>query len=362
MIDIGFSTTPDYTGLNPPKFVKISKIYNTVLIPKHDVPHFVQPADTISFGIDNRTIKQKVGLHSGFITLYNKEYYYFYIIPGFPSDAFNKKSYSIFIGDKQLSLNTFFDSSYSAKLINGLLILPNNFNYTFNHTNYSIVLANNKNLFTNIIKQDNKYNYYMANTNNTLLYILNSQNTTSLYELNNSFQDAYIRPLFNKNYPLGSCKISAKGVSNYRLLFGNNIFRFKDSINIDHLPAGQYKIVFLDNKDNPITINTVNNNIIQQDSFNISIDRRQAPKTTQSSILTVPYLDKPDINYSNLVINLKPYHTTFELFGPQNFARKYNTGFQQLHNIIPGEYYIKYQDINVKILVIKNDNNYFSNQ
>lgn len=360
MIDIGYSTTVDYTGLNPPKFVKIHKIYNTVLIPKHDVSNFIQPTDTISFAINNKIIKQKAGLYSGSITLYNREYYYFYIIPGFSIDS-NQKSYSIFIGDKQLSLNTYLDPSYSAKLINGLLILPNNFNYAFNHTNYSIILADNKNLFTHIIKQDNKYNYYMANTNNTLLYVLDERNLTSLYTINNSLEDIYIRPLFNKNYPLGSCRISSKGVSNYRILFGDNIFRFKDSINIDNLPAGQYSIRFLDNNDNPITINTANNTIINQDKLDITINKRNRSNITQSSIVSPPLLDKPSPNYSNLTINLKPYTIFFELFGPHNFYRKFNKGFQILHNIIPGEYHIKSKNIDQKILVIKNDNNYFSN-
>lgn len=361
MIDIGYSITQDYTGLNPPKFVSINKICNTVLIPRLQISHYIQPTDTVSFLINNKIVKQKIGLDSGFVRLYDKEYYYFYIIPGFSIDS-NSKKYSIFIEDKEILLNTFFDTTYSAKLINALLVLPNNYNYAFNHTNYAIVLANNKNLFTHIFKQDNKYNYYMANTNTTLLYILNSQNTTTLYELNNTYQDIYIRPLFNKNYPLGSCRIEAKGVNIDRIAFGNNIFKFKDSINIDYLLAGSYSVRFLDNKDNLLIINNVNNDTIQQDSFDITIPRSIPQTQTRSSILTIPYLDKPKTDYSNLIINLKPYNIKFELFGPLNFYRHYTNGYQQLHNIIPGEYNIKYKGINKKILVIKNDTNYFSNK
>ncbi len=359
MIDIEYSTTPDFTPLNPPKFVKINQTQNTVLIPRDEISLFVQPTDIVSFVINNRTIKQKVGLDSGFVRLYNTEYYYFYIIPGFPVDPMNRTC-GLIINNQHITLNRFFDSSRSAKLINGLLILPNNFGYAFNHTNYGIVLTNNKNIFTNILKQDNKYSYYMANTNNTLLYILDNKNTNTLYAINNTY-DSYIRPLFNKNYPLGTCRISSKGVDTYRMLFGNNIFRFKDTINIDYLPAGQYKIGFLDNKDNLITINRANNIVINNNSLDITISSRSQQTKKESSILTSLHLDKPQTNYSNLTINLKPHNTPFELIGPAEFNRQYKTGFQQLHNILPGEYTIKYKNTSLKILVIKNDNNYFSN-
>lgn len=359
MIDIEYTTTSDYTKLNPPKFIKPNKILNTVLIPRESIKNPIVPTDTVTFIIGNKTIKQKVGLDSGIIQLYNRYYYYFYIVPGL-TYQFNN-SYSISIENNIVQLNTYFDSSYSAKLINGLLVLPNNFNYAFNHTNYGIILYDNKNILTRIFKQDNKYNYYMANTNNTLLYILNNENTKSLYEINNNFQDIYIRPLYNRNYPLGSCRISSKGVNDCRLLFGNNILKFKNTISIEHLPVGKYNIRFLDKDNNLITINTANNKIINKDTLEINIDQKKFTTTTSSSIVTTAHLDKPALGTSNLIINLKPYKTQFELIGPNNFYRKFYIGYQQLHNILPGEYHIKSKSINDKILVIKNDNNYYSN-
>jgi hypothetical protein len=222
-------------------------------------------------------------------------------------------------------------------------------------------MYNNRNIFTHILKQENKYSYYMPNTNNTILHVLDTKNINLLSTIGNGLQDLYIRPLFNRNYSLGSCNISIEGVDNCRILFGNNISIFKDTINIGYLPAGQYKVAFLDDKDNPITITSVNGNIIDQDSFHIKIDRRLLSNQTQTSLLSKDILDKPSPEYSNLTINLTPHNTSFELFGPNNFYRSFKKGFQQLHNIIPGEYNIKYKNITKTILVIKNDNNYFSN-
>jgi hypothetical protein len=300
-----------------------------------------------------------VGLDSGLIDLYNKPYYYFYLIPGFPIEY--NASYEIFIDDKLIKLKNYLDPVYTAKIINGLFILPNNFNYAFNHTSLAITMYNNRNIFTHILKQENKYSYYMPNTNNTILHVLDTKNINLLSTIGNGLQDLYIRPLFNRNYSLGSCNISIEGVDNCRILFGNNISIFKDTINIGYLPAGQYKVAFLDDKDNPITITSVNGNIIDQDSFHIKIDRRLLSNQTQTSLLSKDILDKPSPEYSNLTINLTPHNTSFELFGPNNFYRSFKKGFQQLHNIIPGEYNIKYKNITKTILVIKNDNNYFSN-
>lgn len=357
MLNIEYSTKPDYSSLNPPKFVKILKIYNTILIPIDQINNNISPSDTVSFSYNKKIIKQKVGLDCGIVEFYNKKYYYFYLVPGFsagPPDA-------IIINDESIKLNKYFDPKYQAKIINGLLVLDKNFNYLFNHTNYSIVLSNNKNILTNILKHESKYNYYTANTNNTILHILNPINKDAIYELNNTYNDIYIRPLFSKNYPLGQCLITAEGVSNIRIKIGNNIFKFNKTINIDHLPSGDYNIVFLDNNNNTIDISTLNDKPWNNSSFNLKIDKILSAKKTQSSLIESNQFGKPKKNFSNLLINLYPYNTGFEIIGPNNFYKKFDTGYQKLENIEPGIYNIKFRNTDKEVLVIKNDNNYFSN-
>lgn len=357
MLNIRYSTTPDYSGLNPPQFVKILKIYNTILIPIDQIGNEIQPSDTVSFLYNKKIIKQKAGIGNGTVKLYNKEYYYFYIVPGFSSYIPD----SIILNDQSIKLNKHFDPQYQAKIVNGLLVLDNNFNYLFSHINYAITLVNNKNIFTNIIRFENKYNYYSFNTNNTLLHILNPINNACLYELNNTYSDIYIRPLFNKNYPLGRCLISSEGVSNIRIKIGNNIFRFNETINIDHLPSGNYNIVFLDKDNNTIDISTLNNKSWNKSNFNIKIDKLVSNQSTQSSLTEAAQFSTPKKNFSNLLINIYPYNTAFEIFGPNNYYKKFSTGYQKLENIESGIYNIKFRNTNKEILVIKNDNNYFSN-
>lgn len=362
MLSVSYNTTPDYSSLNPPKFVNINRIYNTILIPKEYITNPIQPTDIITIIANNKNIKHKVGLDSGIISFYDKMYYYFYLVPGLSIDNNYRNKYEIMIEDKQIRLNTTFDASHSAKLINGLLVLPNNFNYLFNHTNYGIIRANNKNLFVNILKQQNKYNHYAANTHNTLLYILDEKNTNSLHEINNSYTDSSIRPLFNNNYPLGSCDIQIKGVDNIRIKFGNQSLKLKDKISINYLPSGKYEACFLDSSNNPLIINKMNNTDFNKIFFDVNIESISHSAKTQSSLLVNNNAQiQPNKNYSNLVINLCPYKTSFELFGPNNFYKKFNVGYQKLYNILPGKYTIKYKTYNEEITVIKNDTNYFSN-
>jgi hypothetical protein len=360
MININFNTKPDYSYLNPPKFFKIHKIFNTVLVPKNQMTDNIYPSDTISILKNNKLIKQKVGLDCGTVTLYDTEYYYFYIIPGFIDDTIIK-NYEIFIGNQQLKLKTYLDPTTSAKIINGIVILPNNYNYAFFHTNYSIILTDNKNILTNITKHESKYNYYMANTNNTILHILDSKNIDSIYAINNCLTDIYIRPLFNYGYPLGKLIIDSDGVSNSRIKVGQNIFSFNGHITIDNLPSGKYNISVLDSKNEPITIGNLNNNTYEKNNFDVDIDKIYYKDNGPSSIPSMTILGKSKQDMSNLTVNIKPNSTKFELYGPNNFYRKYNTGYQQLLNIYPGNYNIKYNNTNKNILVIKNDNNYYSN-
>lgn len=361
MINIEYTTTKDYSALNPAKFVDIKNIYNTILVPKQDIDYLIQPTDTVSLFINGKSVKQKVALDSGYINLYNQEFYYFYIAPGINRDHIKTNKYEILINEKNIKLNNYLDPTPTAKIINGLIVLTNNFRYAFNHINYSIVQINSKQILTKILKQENKYNYYMGNTNNSIHYILNKNNINTLYELNNSYENAYCKPIYNKNYELGSCTITSNGVNNIKLVFGNSIFNFNQRIKIDYLPSGTYKIYFLDNKGKPIIINKANNNVVDSNYLYLNIPSELADTKKVSSLLDFNQNIQPKKNYSNLLVNIFPYNTKFEIFGPNNYHKKFATGYQKLNNISPGTYIIKFKNNHQEILVLKNDNNYFSN-
>lgn len=360
MITLEYNTTKDYSKLNPPKFVQINSVLNTVLIPITEISQNINLTDEIVFLYNRKIIKQKSGLNYGIVEFYNKKYYYFHIIPGFKLNNIHNH-FEIVIQSKNILLNPYFDSSYTSKIINGLIVLPNNYNYMFYHIKSGIVLSNNKQIPVNIIKQENKYNYYAANTNNSLLHILDESNTNLLYEINSN-QNNYIRPLFNNKYPLGSLSISSNGVKNSRIAIGKNIFTINNNLQIDNLSSGKYNIVLLDANYNPINIDYLNNINWNKNNFDVTIE--QAPLDNYNKSSTIPQfasIGKPNRNLSNLLINLYPNNTQFEIFGPNQFYRKFFTGHKVLYNIEPGNYEIKFQNQIMTILVIKNDNNYFSN-
>lgn len=358
MLNITYSTKKDYSTANPPKLIKIHKIYNTILIPSNIISSKINVSDDVSFLMNKKIIRQKAAIKSGIVKIYNREYIYSHIAPGF----IDRIPDEIFVQDKPIRLSKYFDPQYCAKICNGLIVLPNNYSYAFNHTNLGVLSSDNKNMMIHILSQQNKYNYFMANTNNTILGILDSTNTEPLSLLNNSNNNCYIRPLFNKNFPLGSCYIESKGVSNIRIKFGNSIFALNNNINIDYLISGKYNIVFLDDKDNPILIDKVNDRAFGKYNLEISIDKDNNSYNKISSLLESNNFGAPKKNYCNLLINLYPYKTKFELFGPDNFYQNYSNGYQKLYDIAPGTYTIKFKNRSEDITVIKNDNNYFSNK
>jgi hypothetical protein len=362
-MNIEYIKTDDYSGGYPPQFLPIKNLYNTILIPKHSISTAPQPTDTISIIIDNKQYKQKVVIESGEINFYDDLYYFFYLAPGFSRSSILSKNIQIAIGENIIQLNTEFDASYSAKIINGLIILEDNFSYFFKHINYGLSLNDKKQNLVYITKQQNKYNYYDANKNNTILNILDTRNSTVLFDINQNINTSFIKPLHNKNYPLGSINIiSDSGVSNSRIKINNKTFSFNKNANIDYLPAGKYTISLLDNLGNEITINQLNKESWNKSTFTVEISAILAIENNKKSTMATFFDEvKPDIGYSNLLINLVPYHTEFELFGPNNWKRKFIGGYQFIKNIIAGEYKIKYKNKINTILVIKNDNNYFSN-
>lgn len=361
MIDISYTTENDYSGLNLPKFIKIHPVLNTILIPSHLLQQSIQPSDKVNILLNGKLVSQKAGLDCGLIKFYDKQYYFFHIIPGFKPKARDK--FEIILADTSIELNTYFDSSYSAKLINGLIILPNNYDFIFSHCSYCISLINNNRIFTHITKQQNKYNYYMGNTNNTLLSILDSKNTSLLYAINDNYlNDSYISTLYNKNFPLGKLRIELRDQIDSYIKINNNLHKLYKKITVDFLPSSQYNIGLLDKNYVPLNIDILNNEEWNTSSFSVLINKQiESNIGKKSSIRPFLKLGKPLRDFGNLLINLQPYDTKFTIIGPDNFNRSFNTGYQKLMNISAGNYIIKFRDQEHSLLVIKNDNNYFSN-
>lgn len=346
MIEFNYTTTSDSSVLDPPKYIKLDKIYNLILIPDNIK---ISPSDSIL--INDRP--HKVALESGNIDFNNQKYTYLYIAPGFTYQYRSK--YNVTINNIKYDLETAFSNKYNPKILYGLLILPDNFLYLFKDQRHITISDGLSSYKTKLINCINKYNFYMGQKNNTLLNILDSSNISSLQHINQEYQDSiFIRPLYNPNFPLGSITFDIKGVNNYcglsivsdnynqKILIDPN-----KSFTIDNLSFGNY------------SINLFNKDTILY-STNITINKPITMNTPNRSSLSNFYHKKqPKKNLANLLINL-PQHESFEIKGPNNFYRKFNNGYQYLQNILEGYYTITGSSYTKTLYVIKNDNNYIS--
>lgn len=352
MISLDFNTTKDESLLNPPQYIQLNKIYNLIIIPyteEFNNIFNIKPSDTIL--INNKY--HKVALSSGIIILDDQKYFYFYIAPGFQYQF--KSEYLIHINNTTYKLDTYFSTKYSPKILYGLLILSQNLLYLFDSQKTIMVSDGTKSYETNLISKFNKYNFYMGNKNTTILNILNSYNIKTLKLINQEYQkEIFIRPLYNPNFPLGSVTLNFKGVNN---ICGLSIESDKYSkkllidpkqiFTIDNLSFGQYSInLFTKDKllfNQQITIDKIDNTNI----------------LSKSSLINFYIKQNPLPNKANLLINL-PSHQNFEITGPDNFYKKFNSGYQYLQNIEEGYYTIITKKFNKMLYVVKNDNNYLS--
>lgn len=364
MIELEYSTTKDESILNPPQYLKIDKIYNLIIIPhKEEYKEFfdIQPSDSIL--INGKA--HKVAISSGSIELNNQKYFYFYLAPGFK--YVYGRSYNITYQNLNINLDIILSSKYSPKILYGLLILPNNFYYLFDKHKNLIVSDGQISFETKIIDIFNKYNFYMAQKNNTIINILDPSNIQTLKTINQDYQDSiFIRPLFNNNFPLGSIRFLVKGVNsmcgisieginyNKKLLVESN-----KSFLIDNLSFGNYTIQLF-NKEGPLVVDYVNSVLHNSSNLDIGIDKINTPKNSQqSSLLNFYNRTQPSKNKANLLVNL-PVNDSFEIFGPNNFNQQFSSGYQYLQNIAEGYYTIKTKNNQKSLFVVKNDNNYIS--
>ena len=370
-LDVDYEVKADYTQLDPPKFVPILSLYNLILIPANDQSN--QDLLNISVSDDikifnkttNKYSDQKVILQSGFVVLQDVKYYYFYIGRGIP---ITKSDFVLRYQSKNYDLTTNFDNPQSIKLLMGSLILKDNFKYMFDINNNSLIRMLDKNFICKIIKIDNKHNYFKANTTNTILHILDHSNLTVLQNINNPYiENLLIRPLSNPNSPLGRLMINIKdpsGVSNnnelrYKIFINNASYFTNNVLDIKNLVGGSYSIKIID-RTGPIQIRNLNGQLINSDSFQINIPSiKDEYKTLEHKLSNLHPRLLPNKGHANIMINLQ-YDKSFEIFGPNNFYRKYSSGHQALYNMHHGQYTIKSENITKDFLIIKNNNNHIS--
>jgi hypothetical protein len=331
------------------------------LIPVEIIDNPIVATDTITFLVNGKSVKQKAAVDYGTIKLYDKEYYYTYIAPGFPISQYSSTKYEILINHKIIKLVTYFDPSNRPKLINGLVIIPATYNYMFINSNYGRIIANDRVLFTRLFKKENKYAYYQANTNNTLIHILDKSNVNTLSLINDNHNTIGISPLFNPGYPLGRIQISTNGVFNGRIRINQQIHNFYNKdLTIDYLPHGRYNISVLDNSDNSVVVDKLNGKDWNKDNFDIDIPYIKPSVKKSSTLAQFAQETQPSPDYANLTINLIPNNIEFKLMGP-NYNKQFRSGYQKIKNLIPGRYTLFFNNTLENITVIKNTNNYFSN-
>lgn len=361
MISLNYTTTNDYTPLNPPKFNPVLSKYNTLLLTKDMVDkNKLLKSDKITILQNNKRITQYLGYSFGDIRLFDMDFIYVYFYPGIDIDPISN-SYQIKFDEKTVPLSTYLDPTYTNKIITGYLVLNNNYRHIYQNANKAVIsLEDKKDKLVNIIKCENKANVFMGGINNTVLHILDSSNTEALMDINTS-QNPRIRPINNPNYPLGSLEINGSGVSNSRLKINNQILNFSSRyVKIENLRAGIYTVSLVDNNGLSPTINRINNRDFGSNKFDIRINAVNPEKTNSSTSFFDQQIAVKS-GLGNLIVNLAPYSTSFTLFG-NGLRKKYNAGYKKIVNLLPGNYKIEYQNKTQDILILPNKNNYFSNR
>lgn len=369
-IDIDYSITSDYSKLNPPSFVKILDLYNTIIIPVSLLDSFnINVGDSIQI-IDHNNkdykITQKVILEHGMVSLGFQDYYYFYIGNGISVSDTNSK-YSLIFNNHTFPLSLRFDNPDTVKLIMGLLVLPDNYSHTIYREQNHIINIDGKDYKIYVDDYINKLNYFVANKITSLIKVLSPTNYRALQHLNNSNNNIskYIRPLCNSNFPLGSVKlnITNKGVLypiEYQVCVNNNKYLVNsNTITIQNLEAGQYTIRIID-RNGSLSIHQINNQILDKEIFDITIP--QVEYTTDYRIGTLPVLYKksqPINGLANIMINLS-YNDPVEIFGPNNFYHKSNIGYFGINNINGGNYTIKQNNTIKDFMIFTNDTTYIN--
>lgn len=394
-IGASYRTRADITHNNYYSFSQVEKIRNTIIIPKNKFPELTSfvPGDIIKLYHKNRKsniIDQTIVFDAKTVTIDNKEFYQFYIANGIKLrglSTLENNNYILNYQDVEYPLSLQFNKEKCCLLI-GCLILSNDYSFAF-HKNDTIELdidgSRYKTRLTNIT---NKMNYYLPMINTTILFIENS-NRSIIQAINNDTNSFYVRSLSTKksqNKGNIILKINdTKGVSNtYKVSCEgldndfSQIYYTTSDLRIGGLDCGNYKVKIVDAMDRPVVM--INDELISDDSFIVNIlGSEQAEynqiinkliskqsieiKSLESNQKTLKKLFKPSapqIGLANLLINIRPYDSKVEVFGPDNYYYNSNSSYELINNINPGKYKIKINDKSTECYIIKNTTHYIN--
>lgn len=254
-------TRSDLSYNNYIKPANIINEYNTILLPKTlNIKYKI--GDKISIKNKKKKFNLTIILANSNISMLDIDYNFFHFAPSLLFDESDQLE--LVIDNQTFPLYQYIDTVPTCKIINGLLLLDNNYYDNFNNNDKIEIYINNKMLSGKLIYKQNKYNLYRANIFNTILHIMPIEDNLdiiySINNINNKNQSIKIRSLDTLfNHQKGSIVIKSKNNQEKYLIkckgVDNNYYGeyyIKDRIEIKNLSKGRYTLEFLDNSNNII--------------------------------------------------------------------------------------------------------------
>lgn len=261
MIDFQVFTRDDISYNNYIKPANIINTYNTVLLPK-DLNIKYKFGDQILIINNKKKFNLTSVLANSRITILDIDYDFLHIAPSISFDKTN--NLQININNQIFSLYNNIDTNKTCKLINGLIILDNNYYDNFNTNDRIQLFLDNKILLGKVVYKQNRYNLYQPNIYNTIIHILPlNDNLDIIYTLNNInnknkiFKIRSLDTLINNQK--GSIVIKSKYNKQKYLIrcsgVDNNYYGeyyIKDRVEIKNLLKGKYTLEFFDESNTSI--------------------------------------------------------------------------------------------------------------
>lgn len=356
---VSFNIKHDYSSNAKLQYINCEYKLNTLLIPEYMIDDInIFPGNYIPLVQNNKNIKPYSCIDYGSIIINNQKFYYCYIAPGLNFD-----NYYINYKSTKIKIDNFLSFNNNPKLINGLIVLPENLIYYFKHSSEAILRIGNLEYIFKVNGVSNKYNYFSPNNINTILKILDTSNLEVISAINNAKDNYLIKPIQLLSYPMGSISldiIHEFGVKDLILKINDKIYRVGRKINIQYLKAGKYSISLLDDSYNPITIKSLNNKDFNTNIFEINIENKNRIEFLDHNKINFDQISLSNNNKATLIVNIVPYDSGFRITNKNGYDMTYDTGYQVLNNLGCGEYSIEYNNKNKTISVLPNIINHFS--
>lgn len=368
---IKFHTTPDYTIDTKYSAKNIKLKYNSLLIPyNNDYQNLLNiiPGDTIRLKNNKGKInKHKIILQPDIIDIDGMKYYRVFIFPLIEPNLIEKTT-TIILNDEQHKIHFGFKNKYQCYICLSSLILDTSFNYAFNSNDKCDIYIGDTLLDCVISHMEQQYNIYEYSINNTILYPSLSSDLLKLLNHNLGLQSIQIKSrdttAINKKGSIylsinapndileGVYTIDAKTYK-YKIICYNsttdyyNIFYTNDNITISDLPVGDYKIEI-----DKYMINFLNGYVLNDQKFDFTISNHDPNKPKIGNITPLAKFKRPNSN-TGIFVNIPPYDQSFTLVHKDQ-SIDYNSSYQVLNNLEPGQYTVIMKNISKNIFVAKN--------